>query len=665
MLANEQVVNSQCERCGTSVGKKDLEQWFFRITSYAERLLKDIEKLKGWPEKVKIMQKNWIGRSEGAMVNFKIEDSDESITVFTTRPDTIYGVTYMVLAPEHPLVFKLVKDTEYESRALEFIDKVQHMNEITRTSEETEKEGLFIGRYAVNPMNGERVPLFIANYVLLEYGTGAVMGVPAHDQRDFEFAVKYSLPIIPVIKPQDDDIDVLNLKSAFEAEGTMINSGPFNGLSNIEGTQQIVKYMEGNGIGRKHVNYRLRDWLISRQRYWGAPIPVVYCEKCGIAAVPEEQLPVILPTDTAFTGKSKSVLAENPSFVQTTCPQCGGPARRETDTMDTFVCSSFYFLRYTDPRNEKWPFSREKAEYWMPVDQYVGGVEHAILHLLYARFFTKVLYDLGLSPVDEPFTNLLTQGMVLKDGAKMSKSKGNVVSPEEIVGKYGADTARLFILFASPPERDLEWSDQGVEGCYRFLNRVWRIVNDFKDTCANCGSDYDNTSLSEQDKQLRFVVHNTIKRVTSDIEERFNFNTAISAIMELVNALYQYKEKVDSAQQNKAVVGEAISNLLLLLAPFAPHITEELWDLTAHEGSIQEQPWPVYDSQALVQDQVEIVVQVNGRIRDKIMVAADASQQEIEDMVLSLPRIQGHIGDKKVAKVIVVPKRLVNIVVKG
>jgi leucyl-tRNA synthetase len=423
--------------------------------------------------------------------------------------------------------------------------------------------------------------------------------------------------------------------------------------------------MEGNGIGRKHVNYRLRDWLISRQRYWGAPIPVVYCEKCGIAAVPEEQLPVILPTDTAFTGKSKSVLAENPSFVQTTCPQCGGPARRETDTMDTFVCSSFYFLRYTDPRNEKWPFSREKAEYWMPVDQYVGGVEHAILHLLYARFFTKVLYDLGLSPVDEPFTNLLTQGMVLKDGAKMSKSKGNVVSPEEIVGKYGADTARLFILFASPPERDLEWSDQGVEGCYRFLNRVWRIVNDFKDTCANCGSDYDNTSLSEQDKQLRFVVHNTIKRVTSDIEERFNFNTAISAIMELVNALYQYKEKVDSAQQNKAVVGEAISNLLLLLAPFAPHITEELWDLTAHEGSIHEQPWPVYDSQALVQDQVEIVVQVNGRIRDKIMVAADASQQEIEDMVLSLPRIQGHIGDKKVAKVIVVPKRLVNIVVKG
>jgi leucyl-tRNA synthetase len=665
VLANEQVVNSQCERCGTSVGKKDLEQWFFRITSYAERLLKDIEKLNGWPEKVKIMQKNWIGRSEGAMVNFKIEDSDESITVFTTRPDTIYGVTYMVLAPEHPLVLKLVKDTEYESRALEFIDKVQHMNEITRTSEETEKEGLFIGRYAVNPMNGERVPLFIANYVLLEYGTGAVMGVPAHDQRDFEFAVKYSLPIIPVIKPQDDDIDVLNLKSAFEAEGTMINSGPFNGLSNIEGTQQIVKYMEGNGIGRKHVNYRLRDWLISRQRYWGAPIPVVYCEKCGIAAVPEEQLPVILPTDTAFTGKSKSVLAENPSFVQTTCPQCGGPARRETDTMDTFVCSSFYFLRYTDPRNEKWPFSREKAEYWMPVDQYVGGVEHAILHLLYARFFTKVLYDLGLSPVDEPFTNLLTQGMVLKDGAKMSKSKGNVVSPEEIVGKYGADTARLFILFASPPERDLEWSDQGVEGCYRFLNRVWRIVNDFKDTCANCGSDYDNTSLSEQDKQLRFVVHNTIKRVTSDIEERFNFNTAISAIMELVNALYQYKEKVDSAQQNKAVVGEAISNLLLLLAPFAPHITEELWDLTAHEGSIHEQPWPVYDSQALVQDQVEIVVQVNGRIRDKIMVAADASQQEIEDMVLSLPRIQGHIGDKKVAKVIVVPKRLVNIVVKG
>jgi leucyl-tRNA synthetase len=665
VLANEQVVNNQCERCGTLVGKRELEQWFFRITKYAERLLNDIEKLKGWPEKVKIMQKNWIGRSEGALVNFKIEDSDDTITVFTTRPDTIFGVTYMVLAPEHPLVLKLVKGTEYEGRVMEFIDKVQHMNEITRTSEETEKEGLFIGRYAVNPMNGERVPLFIANYVLLEYGTGAVMGVPAHDQRDFEFATKYGLPIVPVIKPREDDIDMSNLKNAYEEEGIMFNSGPFNGLPNVEGARRIIQYMEDKGIGKGHVNYKLRDWLISRQRYWGAPIPVVYCAKCGIVAVPEEQLPVILPTDVVFRGKGQSVLAESPSFVNTSCPQCGGPARRETDTMDTFVCSSFYFLRFTDPKNDEWPFSREKAEYWMPVDQYVGGVEHAILHLLYARFFTKVLYDLGLSPVDEPFTNLLTQGMVLKDGAKMSKSKGNVVSPEEMVGKYGADTTRLFILFAAPPERDLEWSDQGIEGCYRFLNRVWRIVNDLKDACDSSGNEVDTAVLSEQDKQLRYIVHNTIQRVTVDIEERFNFNTAISAIMELVNALYQYREKVDQARYNRSVIGEAISNLLLLLAPFAPHITEELWQLTGHEGSIHNQPWPVHDSRALVQEQVEIVVQINGKVRDKVMAPVDASQQEIEDMVLDLPRIRSLIGDKKVAKMIVVPKKLVNIVVKG
>ncbi|NLX69490.1 MAG: leucine--tRNA ligase [Clostridiales bacterium] len=665
VLANEQVVNGQCERCGTAVGKKDLEQWFFRITKYAERLLNDIEKLKGWPEKVKIMQKNWIGRSEGAMVNFKIEGTDETITVFTTRPDTIYGVTYMVLAPEHPMVLELVKGTEYESKALEFIDKVQHMNEITRTSEETEKEGLFIGRHAINPMNGERVPLFIANYVLLEYGTGAVMGVPAHDQRDFEFATKYDLPIIPVIKPERDDIDISNLKEAFEAEGVMINSGPFNGLSNVEGIQKIIEYMEQKDIGKRHVNYRLRDWLISRQRYWGAPIPIVYCDNCGIVPVPEEQLPVILPTDVAFKGKSQSVLLDNQSFIKTTCPQCGQSARRETDTMDTFVCSSFYFLRFTDPKNTEAPFSREKAEYWMAVDQYVGGVEHAILHLLYARFFTKFLYDLGLSPVDEPFTNLLTQGMVLKDGAKMSKSKGNVVSPEEIIDKYGADTARLFILFAAPPDRDLEWSDQGVEGCYRFLNRVWRIVNDFKDVCVDSGNEDGTASLSEQDKQLRYVVHNTIKRVTVDIEERFNFNTAISAVMELVNALYQYRDKVAPAQQNRAVIKEAISNLLLLLAPFAPHITEELWELTTHEGSIHEQPWPTFDSEALVQDQIEIVVQINGRVRDRVMVAADASQQEVEGTVLSLPKIKDLIGDKNVSKVIVVPKKLVNIVVKG
>jgi leucyl-tRNA synthetase len=664
VLANEQVVNGQCERCGTLVGKKDLEQWFFKITSYAERLLKDIDRLTGWPEKVKVMQQNWIGRSEGAMVDFKVDGFDDTITVFTTRPDTIYGVTYMVLAPEHPLVLKLVEGTEFESHVRAFIDKMQYMNEIARTAADTEKEGVFTGRYAINPMNGQRVPLFIANYVLLEYGTGAVMGVPAHDQRDFEFATKYRLPIVPVIKPNDQDVDIYNLKQAFEAQGIMINSGPFNGLPNHEGVQKIIEYMEEKGMGKRHVSYRLRDWLISRQRYWGAPIPIVYCDKCGVVSVPEEQLPVVLPTDVTFTGKGQSVLAESPSFVNTTCPQCGGPARRETDTMDTFVCSSFYFLRFTDPQNTGSPFSREKAEYWMPVDQYVGGVEHAILHLLYARFFTKVLYDTGLSPVDEPFTNLLTQGMVLKDGSKMSKSKGNVVSPEEIVAKYGADTARLFILFAAPPERDLEWSDQGVEGCYRFLNRVWRLVNGYRDVCSCCGKDDKPVDLSEQDKELRYIVHSTIKKVTVDIEERFNFNTAISAIMELVNGIYQYREKVGEDQQNTAVIGEAISSLLLLLAPFAPHITEELWELTGHQGSVHAQPWPVYDPQALIQEQVEMVVQINGKVRERIMVDADASQQDIQDMVLKLNRVQDFIGDKKVAKVIVVPKKLINIVVK-
>ncbi|MBM7582660.1 leucyl-tRNA synthetase [Caldicoprobacter guelmensis] len=664
VLANEQVVNGHCERCGTLVGKKDLEQWFFKITDYAERLLKDIDRLTGWPEKVKVMQQNWIGRSEGAMVDFKVEGSEETITVFTTRPDTIYGVTYMVLAPEHPLVLKLVEGTEYESDVRVFIDRMQYMNEITRTSEETEKEGVFIGRYAINPLSGQRVPLYIANYVLLDYGTGAVMGVPAHDQRDFEFATKYGLPIVPVIKPEDDSVDVYNLKHAFEGQGIMINSGPFDGLSNTEAMQKIIEYIEEKGIGKRHVSYRLRDWLISRQRYWGAPIPIIYCDKCGIVPVPEDQLPVILPTDVKFTGKGQSVLAESKSFVNTTCPQCGGPARRETDTMDTFVCSSFYFLRFTDPKNTEAPFSRQKAEYWMPVDQYVGGVEHAILHLLYARFFTKVLYDIGLSPVDEPFTNLLTQGMVLKDGSKMSKSKGNIVSPEDIVAKYGADTARLFILFAAPPEKDLEWSDQGVEGCYRFLNRVWRLVNECKDACKHYNIGDKPANFSESDKELRYVVHNTIKRVTVDIEERFNFNTAISAIMEMVNAIQQYRDKVDESQQNMSVLGEAITHLLLLLAPFAPHITEELWELTGHEGSIHAQSWPAYDPQALVREEVEVVVQVNGKVRDRMMVPVDASQQEVQNMALNLSRIQEFINGKSIVKVVVVPNKLVNIVVK-
>ncbi|NLI61733.1 MAG: leucine--tRNA ligase [Clostridiales bacterium] len=663
VLANEQVVDGGCERCKTQVDNKELEQWFLRITKYAERLLEDINKLDDWPEKVKIMQQNWIGRSEGAMVSFCIDGLDDKITVFTTRPDTIYGVSFMVLAPEHPLVLQLVKDSEYEEAAREFRKKVEHLSDINRTSDEAEKEGLFLGRYVINPMNGQKIPLFIANYVLMDYGTGAVMGVPAHDQRDFEFATKYDLPIVPVIKPQDNDIDIDNLDRAFEAEGVMINSDSFNGLDNVEGITKITEYMEEKGIGEGQVNYRLRDWLISRQRYWGAPIPIVYCDKCGIVPVPEEDLPVMLPTDIQFSGKGNSPLSTSEAFVNTSCPKCGGAAKREVDTMDTFVCSSFYFLRYTDPKNNEHPFEMNKAEYWMPVDQYIGGVEHAILHLLYARFFTKVLYDLDLSPVDEPFSNLLTQGMVLKDGVKMSKSMGNVVSPEEIIEKYGADTARLFILFAAPPERDLEWSDQGVEGCFRFLSRIWRLVTDSIHEIS-LGARLDKDKLSAEDKELRFALHNTIKRVTTDISQRFNFNTAISSIMELVNATYHYLDKRKNSKINKAVLTEAIINMLIMLAPFCPHIASELWELIGKNDCIHHQKWPLWDDQALVKDEIEIVVQVNGRLRDRLMVSAQASKEELEELALNQDRIKEFIDGKDIVRVIVVPKKLVNIVVK-
>lgn len=662
VLANEQVVNGGCERCNTEVDKKELEQWFFKITDYAERLLQDMDKLDGWPEKVKIMQENWIGRSEGARVTFEIEDSEETLTVFTTRPDTIYGVSFMVLAPEHPLVSDLVRGSEYEGPAKEFRKRMEHLSEINRTSTDAKKEGLFLGRYAINPMNGKKIPLFIANYVLMDYGTGAVMGVPAHDQRDFEFARKYELPIVPVIKPKDETIDIDHLENAFEAEGIMINSDSFNGLDNKQGITRIIEYMEEKGIGEGKVNFRLRDWLISRQRYWGAPIPIIYCDRCGIVPVPEEDLPVTLPTDVSFSGKGKSPLGTSDSFIHTSCPKCGGSATREVDTMDTFVCSSFYYLRYTDPKNSQHPFDMDKTKYWMPVDQYIGGVEHAILHLLYARFFTKVLNDLGLSPVDEPFSNLLTQGMVLKDGDKMSKSKGNTVSPEDIIAKYGADTARLFILFAAPPDRDLEWSDQGVEGSFRFLNRVWRLVTECVDK-VEMDSSVDYKDLSNEERDLCFATHQTIKRVSMDISERFNFNTAISAIMELVNAIYDYRNKVGD-KVNTAILTEAISNMLILLAPFTPHIASELWEYIGNHQSVHEQKWPKWDPKALVKDEMEIVVQINGKLRERISVSSQVSKDELKNIVLNLEKIKDLISGKNLVKVIVVPKKLVNIVVK-
>ncbi len=654
VLANEQVVDGACERCKTEVEKKELEQWFFNITDYADELLDDLEKLPGWPEKVKTMQKNWIGRSEGVEFSFVTEKTGDKIPVFTTRPDTVYGVSYIVLAPEHPLVESLSKGTEYEAQVREFRKKMEKYNEIARTSAETEKEGMFIGAYAINPMNGEKIPIWTANYVLLSYGTGAVMGVPAHDQRDFEFARKYNLPIKVVISPKDATLVPEEMSEAFVDEGILVNSNGFNGMISSEAIKAIGKYMEEKGIGKFKVNYKLRDWLISRQRYWGAPIPMVYCDKCGIVPVPEEDLPVLLPENVKFNFKGTSPLKESEEFINTTCPKCHGPAKRETDTMDTFVCSSWYFLRYTDARNEAMPFERSKVDYWMPVDQYIGGVEHAILHLMYSRFFLKVIRDAGLVSASEPFSNLLTQGMVLKDGAKMSKSLGNIVSPEEIVKKYGADTARLFILFAAPPERDLEWSDQGVEGCSRFLQRVFRLVDELSRKLSSAKTE------GECDAYIRRITHKTIKKVTEDIGERFNFNTAISAIMEMVNELSDYKDRDIS----KKVLSESLDTLLLLLAPFAPHLAEELWHKLGHTRSVYLEKWPSYDAAAILEDEIEIVVQVNGKVRDKIVIPVNTPEEEVKEAALKQERIAPYIKDKKIIKVISVPGKLVNIVVK-
>lgn len=659
VLANEQVVNGLCERCDSQVEKKELSQWYFKITKYASRLLDDLELLDGWPEKVKIMQKNWIGRSEGADIGFKIENFDERLRVFTTRPDTLFGATYMVLAPEHPYVKDLVLGTEYEEVANKFIHKLEHMSDIDRTSTETEKEGVFLGRYCINPLSGEKMPIFIANYVLADYGTGAVMAVPAHDQRDLDFARKYDIKVLSVIRPSDQSNDFVVTDEAFVGSGIMINSGEYNGKLSKIAFHEIVSKLEEKEAGKKSINYRLRDWLISRQRYWGAPIPIVYCDDCGIIPVKEEDLPVELPINVEFSGKGSSPLESNKEFVEVDCPKCGKSARRETDTMDTFVDSSWYFLRFTDSKNASLPFSKEIADKWMPVDQYIGGVEHAILHLLYARFFTKAMKDLNLLEANEPFTNLLTQGMVLKDGAKMSKSKGNVVSPDELIYKYGADTIRLFVLFAAPPERDLEWSELGVEGAHRFLNRVWRLVEEVISLrkSENCTSDISNS------KPLKYKINNTIKRVTEDIEKRFNFNTAISAIMELVNELYKYKEN-DEKKMNTELLVEGVHTTIALLAPFAPHITEELWRMLGNDSSVHDLDWLNYDEKALVKDEVEIVLQVNGKSKARIMTPTNLGVNEIESIALADTKIRSIVEGKTIVKVIVVPKKLVNIVVK-
>ena len=658
VLANEQVIDGLCWRCDNKVEKKDLKQWFLKITDYADRLLNDLDKLDHWPERVKTMQKNWIGRSEGAQFAFEIPEINKNIEVYTTRVDTIYGVSYIVLAPEHPYVEELIANKPNKAELDAFIHKVRNLNEIDRTSTDVEKEGLFTGAYAKHPMTGKDIPIWIANYVLVDYGTGAVMGSPAHDERDNKFARKYNLPILPVVQNEDYSLTFDEWQTEAHEDGILINSEEYNGMPSAEAREAIIKNLEERGIGRKMVNYRLRDWLISRQRYWGVPIPVVYCDKCGEQLVPEEELPVRLPEDVTFDAGAISPLATSENFVKTTCPKCGGEARREIDTMDTFIDSSWYFLRYTDARNDKEAFNKKLADYWMDVDQYIGGIEHAILHLLYSRFFVKVVHDLGLVSYDEPFKGLLTQGMVLKEGSKMSKSKGNVVSPEEIVAKYGADTARLFILFAAPVERDLDWSDEGVEGSYRFLNRVWRIVDAYQEL-AKAGH---SEKLSKDEFALRRELHRVIKKVTEDLDGKFNFNTAISSIMELVNAMYQFKDSHDTVQADLG--HELVEKLLLMLAPFTPHITEELWHEVGKTGSIHQQDWPIYEEAALVIDEVEIAVQVNGKVRDKMTIPVDMPKADLEAQALALDRVKEFTDGKTVAKVIIIPNKIVNIVVK-
>lgn len=664
VLANEQVIDGKCWRCDHEVVKKDLSQWFFKITDYADELLKDLDLLPGWPERVKTMQHNWIGRSEGLEFSFEIPALNDTVAVYTTRPDTAYGVTFMALAAEHPLIKKICENNPKADEINAFCERVRNQSEIERTSSESEKEGVFTGVYCINPFTGRKVEIWVTNYVLYDYGTGAVMGVPTGDQRDWMFADKYGIEKIVTICPVGKELKLEEMTCAYEEkEGMLVNSGEFTGMEMHKAMSAIMDKAEAEGFGKRRVNYRLRDWLISRQRYWGAPIPIIYCPHCGEVLVPEDQLPVRLPEDVSFTAGAKSPLATSEEFVHCKCPKCGADATRETDTMDTFLCSSWYYLRYTDAHNDKMPFDKELNNYWGPVDQYIGGIEHAILHLLYSRFFVKVLRDAGLVDYDEPFSNLLTQGMVIKDGAKMSKSLGNVVSPEEILSKYGADTARLFILFAAPPERELEWSDQGVEGSFRFLNRIWRIVQAFEAVLAQKVTEYDHSNLSEADKDLRRVLHGSIKKVTNDIETRFNFNTAISTMMELVNALYAYKEAVK--EPNAGLVYEAISDLIKMMSPFVPHITEELWrGAIDANSSVHEQSWPECDEEALKVDNVEIVLQVNGKVRGRLTVPAEATKEELEKIAMADANVQAHIGDATVRKVICVPGRLVNIVAK-
>ncbi|HLK10132.1 MAG TPA: leucine--tRNA ligase [Candidatus Binatia bacterium] len=654
VLANEQVVDGRCWRCDGVVEERDLEQWFLRITAYAEELLRDLDRLTGWPERVVMMQRNWIGRSEGAEIRFPLEGGDGAVTVFTTRPDTLFGVTFMSLAVEHPLVERLAAGRSSEAAVRAFVARTR---KTPRAERALGKEGVFTGAYCTHPFTGARVPIWVANFVLMEYGTGAVMAVPAHDQRDFDFARTYGLPATVVVQPEGEALDPATMPGAWEGPGRLVGSGEFTGLSSEEAKRRITAALAARGRGGACVSYRLRDWGISRQRYWGAPIPVVYCDRDGVVPVPERELPVVLPEDVAFTGTGGSPLAAHTAFVHVRCPRCGGAARRETDTMDTFVESSWYFARYCSPRSEATPFEPAEAAYWLHggVDRYIGGIEHAVLHLLYARFFTKVLRDLGYLPLDEPFRNLLTQGMVIKDGAKMSKSKGNVVDPDYLIERYGADTARLFCLFAAPPEKDLEWSDQGVEGMSRFLGRVWRLVHLLAPRLAPAGVPLADGAA---DRDLHRLVHGTIARVTDDVVERLHFNTAIAAIMELVGGLAAAAEAASGA-----ALREAVDTLLRLLAPFVPHVASELWEVTGHTEAIEAAGWPAADAGALARETIELPVQVNGRVRGRIVVATDADEAAVLAAALADAHVRSHLGGRPLRRQLVVPGRLVSLVV--
>ncbi len=652
VLANEQVVDGCCWRCDTPVEKKDIPQWFMKITQYADELLDEIDKLDGWPEQVRTMQRNWIGRSEGVEIEFKVEKTGEPLRVYTTRPDTLMGVTYVAVAAEHPLCLAASKDN---AELAAFVEECKTMETSEAAMETMEKKGMDTGLKAIHPITGETVPIYTANFVLMGYGEGAVMSVPAHDQRDWEFAQKYGLPIKQVIAPANDEACDLS-QAAFTSKGVLVDSGDFTGLSSEDAFHKIAEALQAKNAGNKKVNFRLRDWGVSRQRYWGAPIPIINCESCGAVTVPEKDLPVKLPEDIEFDGVG-SPIKKMPSFYQTTCPKCGAEAERETDTFDTFMESSWYFARYTSADNDQ-AMLDERANYWLPVDQYVGGIEHAILHLLYARFFNKLMRDVGLVNTDEPFNNLLTQGMVLKDGAKMSKSKGNTVDPQELIEKYGADTARLFMMFAAPPEQSLEWSDAGVDGAFRFLKRMWRLVNEQVEMEPEV--ELDVNVLDKNQKELRKVTHQTIAKVTDDIERRYTFNTAIAAVMELLNHVAKFD---DTSEQGFAVRREAVVAAVVLLSPIVPHITHKLWKVLGHDSVVIDAQWPQVDENALVSDSIELMVQVNGKVRGKIEVGVDASKDEIEKHALADANVQRFIDGKTIKRVIVVPGRLINVVV--